>query len=262
MRAADRSCAADRARVHNGTIMTTDVHCLVTTDERYALVRATGALDDVGARVLSETLLTRLADQPGPVVVEISGLRVVEPAARSVFADVCTATADWPVAGLFLCAEDPQAAARWAGNGVAVWQTPAEALTGAGAVVPINVPLEPAVGAARQARASVTDGCTRWGVPELAGPGCIAVTEMVNNVVAHARTAMTLRLAVLDGVLRLAVRDFSTRRTAYAGLVPPTSAGGRGLLLIDAVARRWGDTPVSDGKVVWAVLYAEDAAEY
>jgi hypothetical protein len=36
--------------------------------------------------------------------------------------------------------------------------------------------------------------------------------------------------------------------------VSPTAQGGRGMLLIDAVASRWGSLPLADGKVVWALL--------
>lgn len=115
---------------------------------------------------------------------------------------------------------------------------------------------------ARQARALVTDGCGRWGLPELAEPACIAVTEMVNNVVAHAATPMTLRLAPRGGALHVAVRDHSAGRPAFAGSAPVDSVGGRGLLLIDTVARRWGSTALPDGKVVWCVLYAEDEAAF
>ncbi|PSK58276.1 hypothetical protein B0E53_06968 [Micromonospora sp. MH33] len=124
----------------------------------------------------------------------------------------------------------------------------------------LDADLPPVVAAAREARALVTDGCARWDVPELAEPASIAVTEMVNNVVAHAGTRMTVRVAPRDSALHLAVRDHSHRRPAYAGLAPLTSTGGRGLLLIDTVARRWGSTPLADGKVVWCVLHAEDEA--
>jgi hypothetical protein len=37
--------------------------------------------------------------------------------------------------------------------------------------------------------------------------------------------------------------------------VPPLqSGGGRGLMLVDAIAARWGSVPAHDGKVVWASL--------
>jgi hypothetical protein len=36
--------------------------------------------------------------------------------------------------------------------------------------------------------------------------------------------------------------------------VPTTAYGGRGLLLIESVALRWGVSDLPDGKVVWSVV--------
>jgi hypothetical protein len=58
--------------------------------------------------------------------------------------------------------------------------------------------------------------------------------------------------------MAVAVRDQSNTVPRFAGLVPPTSYGGRGLLLIDSVADRWGSLPLETGKVVWAVLQQPD----
>jgi len=40
--------------------------------------------------------------------------------------------------------------------------------------------------------------------------------------------------------------------------VSPTAYGGRGMLLIDSVATRWGSLALPGGKVVWAMLEGED----
>jgi hypothetical protein len=80
------------------------------------------------------------------------------------------------------------------------------------------------------------------------------VTEMVNNVVAHARTPMTVFLARHGEGMSVAVRDESASVPRFAGPVAPTSYGGRGLLLIDSVSSRWGNLKLDDGKVVWALL--------
>lgn len=114
-----------------------------------------------------------------------------------------------------------------------------------------HIELEPVVGAARRARELVADACSRWGLPELTGPAQTAVTELVNNVVVHARTQMTVRLSVQRRELHIAVRDYSHRRPRVS---EPTPYGGRGLRLLDAVASGWGCTPLEDGKVVWAVV--------
>ncbi|MGA5310265.1 ATP-binding protein [Micromonospora taraxaci] len=260
--------------------------CRVEADESSAVVRLTGVLDAAGAEGVRLALLTRLADRPGPVVADVTGLRVVDPTGRGVFAEVRREVADWPAADLLLCdpavdrpdhtdaalpaepttvAGEPAVPTTVAGSatvaGVPAWPTVDGALATVAArplAAVLTADLAPAVGAARQARELVTAGCRRWGVPTLIDPACIAITEMVNNVVAHARTPMTVRLAPQDNTLHLAVRDHSSHLPTFEGLSPPDRAGGRGLLLIDTVARRWGSSPVGDGKVVWCVLHPDD----
>ncbi|WP_433264015.1 ATP-binding protein [Micromonospora vinacea] len=247
---------------HNGAIMSS---CLVEIDESSAVVRLTGVLDAAGAEAVRGALLARLVDRPGPVVADVTGLRVVDPAGRGVFADVRREVADWPAADLLICdpAVDGPAHPDATLAGVPAWPTLDEALAAVAATplaAVLTAELAPAVGAARQARELVTTGCERWGMPTLTDPACIAVTEMVNNVVAHAQTPMTVRLAPQDSTLHLAVRDHSPRRPTFAGISPPNRAGGRGLLLIDTVTRRWGSSAVPDGKVVWCVLHPDDEA--
>ncbi|MEU4777829.1 ATP-binding protein [Micromonospora sp. NPDC023633] len=239
--------------------MATDVRCRVEADEARGVVRVTGVLDRSGVDTVRDGLLARLCDRPGPVVADLTGLRMADPAAGDVFAEVRREVRDWPAAELLLC--DPTGAVA----GVPAWPTLDGAMAGLAAAplaAVVEADLPPVVEAARQARHLVAEGCGRWGLHELIEPACIAVTEMVNNVVAHARTGMTVRLAPRDSTLHLAVRDHSPRQPAFTGPAPLDTAGGRGLLLIDAVADSWGSSPVPDGKVVWCVLDAEDAARH
>ncbi|ADL48771.1 ATP-binding region ATPase domain protein [Micromonospora aurantiaca ATCC 27029] len=237
----DRTGARARTDVHNGAIMPTDARCLVETDESSPTVRLTGVLDRSEVEAVRDALLARLWRHPGVLLVDLSGVRIPDPVARDALDEVCRAVDDWPAARLLLDPHGPPPDA------------PPE---------PLDAELPPVAEAAREARVLVAGGCARWGLPELTEPACIAVTEMVNNVVAHAVTPMTLRLAPRGGALHLAVRDHSTGRPTYGGPAPVDSVGGRGLLLIDTVARRWGSTALPDGKVVWCVLYAEDEAAY
>jgi hypothetical protein len=147
--------------------------------------------------------------------------------------------------------------AAWHDAGLPVWPVPEEAFAALGTPEPrhfLRTALEPVVGAARRSRELVTEACGRWELPELAGPACIVVTEMVNNVVAHIRTPMRVLLARHGDTVSIAVRDGSPVLPRFAGPVGPTAYGGRGLLLIDAVAVRWGLLALSGGKVVWAHL--------
>ncbi|GAB3078037.1 ATP-binding protein [Micromonospora schwarzwaldensis] len=237
----DRTDARTATGVHNGTIMPTDARCLVEPDESSATVRLTGVLDRAGAGAVRDALLARCWQRPGPVRVDLSRVRMPDPGVRDMLDEVRAEVADWPAAELLLDPAGPPSPG------------PPELL---------EADLPPVAESARRARSLVTDGCLGWGLPELVEPACIAVTEMVNNVVAHAATPMTLRLAARGSALHVAVRDHAAGRPAFAGSAPVDAVGGRGLLLIDTVARRWGSTALPDGKVVWCVLYAEDEAAF
>ncbi|GIF41757.1 ATP-binding protein [Actinoplanes xinjiangensis] len=81
----------------------------------------------------------------------------------------------------------------------------------------------------------------------------IAVSELVQNVVQHTGGDGTMTLsATADGLLiEVADTAVTPPRLRHPD---PRHAGGRGLLLIDAMALRWGTRHRDDGKTVWAVM--------
>ncbi|MFJ6988539.1 MULTISPECIES: ATP-binding protein [unclassified Streptomyces] len=92
-----------------------------------------------------------------------------------------------------------------------------------------------------------------WGAAELADEVQLAVTELVANVVRHVpdRRCTVLFLRQATGV-RVEVAD------GYGALRPAPAArdleseGGRGLLLLAAVADKWGvSAAYGGGKTVW-----------
>lgn len=115
--------------------------------------------------------------------------------------------------------------------------------------------LLPVSGAPRRARNEVTDACVRWDVPELVAPATLIISELVSNVVDHARTLMTIEVMRRDSDLYLAVHD-----GVSAPPVPRDRDGrdvtmrGRGLILVAAAATTWGYEDRDDGKTVWATL--------
>jgi anti-anti-sigma regulatory factor len=239
--------------------MPTEVRHLIDSTQPYPVIRLVGVLDAGTVPHVRSALLARLAEQPEALVVDVCDLSVADPAAVLALRDVADETAEWPAAQIVLRAASDDSV--WKTAGLPVWSSRAEALAALGPPEPthhLSLTLDPVVGAARRARQLVTEACGAWDLPELAGPACIVVTEMVNNVVAHARTPMTVRLALRGDTLTVAVQDHSPVVPRFTGPVPATSYGGRGLLLIDSVARRWGNLQLEDGKVVWAILHRED----
>ncbi|GAA4058688.1 SpoIIE family protein phosphatase [Streptomyces shaanxiensis] len=109
--------------------------------------------------------------------------------------------------------------------------------------------LAPRPQTARQARRLTRRTLHDWGLDALAESTELLVSEVVANAVRFASRPIVLRLLRTD-VLRCEVEDDSpiVPRMRHARL---SDEGGRGLFLVDQLARRWGVTRVSTGKVVW-----------
>ncbi|WP_411757190.1 SpoIIE family protein phosphatase [Streptomyces venezuelae] len=112
--------------------------------------------------------------------------------------------------------------------------------------------LEPENATPSRARRLARSALARWGLEELTDSVELLVSEVVTNAVRYASRPITLRLLRTD-VLRCEVGDdvpqLPRLRQARA-----TDEGGRGLYLVNKMARRWGATRLSTGKVVWFEL--------
>ncbi|NEA62557.1 ATP-binding SpoIIE family protein phosphatase [Streptomyces sp. SID12488] len=112
--------------------------------------------------------------------------------------------------------------------------------------------LDPEDAAPGRARRLARRALSRWGLEDLTDSVELLVSEVVTNAVRYATKPITLRLLRTD-VLRCEVGDdvpqLPRLRQARA-----TDEGGRGLYLVNRLARRWGATRLSTGKVVWFEL--------
>jgi len=116
---------------------------------------------------------------------------------------------------------------------------------------------------------------------ELYDDAALALTELVANAVIHAATPLVVAISCEGGMVEIAVHDGNPSmpairpartdldgdiRQALAAEAAATEpldervlqvgasgplAGGRGLLLVNALAAEWGVSPLSDGKAVW-----------
>jgi len=247
--------------------MPPDLSCVVERERPYAIIRLSGVLHGGSALVVRAALAKCLAAQPTAIVVELSELRIGDAAALSVLAAGARNAAQWPGVPLVLCGMDPSTENVLSRSSVCryipVFPTLEAAMAGIeDEVDPVELSTEllPVVGAARQARELVTEACARWELTDLVGPACTIVTELVNNVVVHAQTPMRVTLRLRDRHFNIAVRDDSASAPEARGPAHPTAPGGRGLMMVDAVAQTWGYMPLADGKVVWAVLLTDPAA--
>jgi anti-sigma regulatory factor (Ser/Thr protein kinase) len=124
--------------------------------------------------------------------------------------------------------------------------------------VQTEVLLPPVPQSARRARRHVTALLEALGLPALADTAALLVSEVVTNVLLHARSEASLRVCARPGALRVEVCD-SSALPVQRRLRAAEAATGRGLVLLDALAERWGTETRRGGKVVWFEL-ALDAA--
>ncbi|MCX4532934.1 MULTISPECIES: SpoIIE family protein phosphatase [unclassified Streptomyces] len=109
--------------------------------------------------------------------------------------------------------------------------------------------LEPEDSAPGRARRLARRALSRWGLDELSDSVELLVSEVVTNAVRYAERPVTLRLLRTD-ILRCEVGDDAPQLPRQRR-ARDMDEGGRGLFLVNRLARRWGATRLSTGKVVW-----------
>jgi anti-sigma regulatory factor (Ser/Thr protein kinase) len=82
----------------------------------------------------------------------------------------------------------------------------------------------------------------------------LLANELVTNAVEHGHGAAYLEATVEAGAIRLEVTDSSTVEPRPNTAVDDLDERGRGLMLIDALASRWGVRARPDGKTIWCEL--------
>ena len=104
-------------------------------------------------------------------------------------------------------------------------------------------------------REFVDQTCQQWKVGALEADTRSVAQELVNNAITHARTDATMLLHPRGRSLLVTVGDGSHRRPRLSAPGrDPLQTHGYGLVIVDALAQRWGSAPTAHGKVVWAVL--------
>ncbi|MED7952048.1 SpoIIE family protein phosphatase [Streptomyces sp. BE303] len=103
--------------------------------------------------------------------------------------------------------------------------------------------------AAAQAREHARSQLAAWNLDELVMTTELVVSELVGNVVRHAKGPVRLRLLRSD-VLICEVSDGSLT-TPHIRRASATDEGGRGLQLIEALSHRWGTRHAATGKCIW-----------
>ncbi|WP_446044968.1 ATP-binding protein [Streptomyces olivaceus] len=116
---------------------------------------------------------------------------------------------------------------------------------------------------ARAARHYVRDTCRSWGLSTGTADDLVAITgELVANALEHTGSPAVVVTCVLTaGVVTVGVTDDGKGGgepvvSASAGVSGTECEGGRGLLITEALATRWGTGRTGGGLTVWAEVAA------
>jgi anti-anti-sigma factor len=237
-----------------------------STRDGCVVVALGGRIDLFTVPRVRRALLKELSQEPFAVICDLSGVPSIDPVCATVFSSVAThPSSRWPTTSFLLCcARTPvvEVLERLrVPRFLRVHADVEEALEHALARPPYlrdETSLAPTPLAPAAARRFVRELCEYW---QLALPGedvaeraVLVANELVTNAVVHARTEARLRVELRGDRLRVAVQDGSPRLLRVVGSGPEDDRG-RGLLLVERVARTWGVRRHPDGgKVVWCVL--------
>ncbi|QGV82190.1 SpoIIE family protein phosphatase [Streptomyces ficellus] len=107
-----------------------------------------------------------------------------------------------------------------------------------------------------EARAVVRRALRDWDMRGFADDAELVTGELLGNVLLHTEGGAVLTLEVLPEPVRRVRLTVQDRSSAWPRRRTPGEAAtsGRGLLLLDALALRWGVEPRGEGKAVWCEI--------
>ncbi|MEU6011915.1 SpoIIE family protein phosphatase [Streptomyces sp. NPDC047453] len=114
-----------------------------------------------------------------------------------------------------------------------------------------EIPADPSLVA--PVRKQVVDRLDDWGLSEAAFTTELVVSELVTNAIRYGTPPIRLRLIHDESHLTCEVSD-TTHTAPHLRRAKTWDEGGRGLLLVAQLTRRWGSRHTAEGKTIWAEL--------
>jgi anti-anti-sigma factor len=254
-----------------------------STRDGCTIIALTGHLDHAAAPQIQQLLLRRLREQPIAVICDLSRVSALDSSCASVFATAVHHPASgWIAPKLLLCCAQPAIAtvlARLpAPHRLPLHHSVEDAINQAfeDAIDQVlnhplwlqhELELAPSPTAPAAARRFVRAVCTSWDLLVADDPterawladrvdqAVLVTSELVTNAVVHAQSGLRLLVELRGDQLHLAVQDASPHLLHLATSPDMLEEGGRGLLLVEALATTWQvQHPPDGGKVVACVL--------
>jgi anti-sigma regulatory factor (Ser/Thr protein kinase) len=105
------------------------------------------------------------------------------------------------------------------------------------------------------ARRLVADQLAKWRVDGgNAETTVLLVSELVTNALRYGQQPMRMIARRADGAVRVEIYDSRTGEAPRVAHADPEAVSGRGMVIVDALASRWGWSEFGGSKQVWFEL--------
>lgn len=216
------------------------------------------------ASALSLDLTYAFAEQPRVLICDLSGVNATAAEIRGVLEPLAGYLIDWPGTGVVVRSPDPTVRAELCAvpltERIIISASRATALAELLPRLPRVERVQTRIGAALTApvtaRRFTATTMLDWGLPTIAGPAALAVSELVTRTAVHAAAETTLTLSRANGRIQVALREHGAGPTSSCtDHLDSRTIRGRGLLLLHGVTRGWGVFPSRNReRLIWAVL--------
>lgn len=107
----------------------------------------------------------------------------------------------------------------------------------------------------RQARHLMREWLSDWDLAAVDDQAQLLLSEIVTNALVHADSEVDVRIRRYPDCLRVEVRDSDPHPAINVGRLGEAQAeGGRGMMIVAALASAWGNSSSGRGKTVWFEL--------
>jgi hypothetical protein len=222
------------------------------------------------ASALAVDMAYALAEQPRILICDLSGVSATGREVRDVLEPLAGYLIDWPGAGIVVRSQDPVLRAELCAvpltERIVVNSSRAMGLAELLPRLPRVQRVQTEIGASLTApvtaRKFTATTMLEWGLPTIAGPAALAVSELVTRTAVHAAAVTTLTLSRANGRIQVALLEHGDdARGSCTDHIGVGTIRGRGLLLLHGVTRGWGVFPSRNRRrLIWAVL--DDSAAF
>lgn len=119
--------------------------------------------------------------------------------------------------------------------------------------------LDPDIGSSAAARRFMEETLSRWECADVLDVVNLLVSELVTNAVVHGGSEAEVSVMLTPNALRVEVGDHDDFVPTPKSADDDWATSGRGLALVEAMAKAWGIDRTDDGKVIWFEVDRPDA---